>query len=322
MMKKYNKVIFLGAGFSKSICNEMPLIKDLLNDLKPGSKLNEFISNIKSKMGSEFDVENCVSYILSKEIFYSEKENIEFYNLRYELLEHIYLKIKQYKPNYNLNIMEKFIYYCIKEKVLLVTFNYDLFIENICNKMISKQQSNCSPVINYGINIKKNPYSQENIFDGELFSNKEIELLKLHGSFNWFNINHFDNANINDIIKLEEDNELSFFSDKIPYYVPMSNTKYKYFAGNFYKILWNKMKTYLDYIDEIIFIGYGFPKTDFDNLMFFINIQEKVKEIIIYNTDEDIENKERLQRIFTNAKVHTNGAIQYIESLVEDIELS
>jgi len=31
-MKKYKKVIVLGSGFSKALCDSMPVIKDLLNE--------------------------------------------------------------------------------------------------------------------------------------------------------------------------------------------------------------------------------------------------------------------------------------------------
>ena len=31
-MKKYKKVIVLGAGFSKALCSSMPLIKDLFEN--------------------------------------------------------------------------------------------------------------------------------------------------------------------------------------------------------------------------------------------------------------------------------------------------
>jgi len=62
-MKKYKKVIVLGAGFSKALCSSMPLIKDLLENIEEDSLLKSFVSKAKAKLHDYFDVENFASYI-------------------------------------------------------------------------------------------------------------------------------------------------------------------------------------------------------------------------------------------------------------------
>jgi hypothetical protein len=313
-MKKYKKIIVLGAGFSKALCNSMPLIKDLLNegDIKEDNLLKRFLIKSKERLHSSFDVENCVSYILSREIFFNDEDDIEFYTLRKQLLKNIYDKMKNLEiDNDNILILEKFISYCGKENVLLVTFNYDLLIENACKRL---QEHNQFFILNYGIGLKENPYQVEKIIDGGNFADIPIQLLKLHGSFNWFSMNLSENARMDDIILLEKNDTPEIFN--VPFYVPMSNTKNKYFAGDFYKTLWKKMKCYIDNAIELDFIGYGFPKTDFDNLMLFSRYKQKVKNIVISNTPADIENKDRLKEIFNEAEIHTMGAIEYIEKIV------
>jgi len=153
--------------------------------------------------------------------------------------------------------------------------------------------------------------------DGSDLSEKKIELLKLHGSFNWFSMSKSDDADIDDVISLERNDINDIFMGDVPFFVPMSNTKHKYFAGNFYKLLWKKMKYYMDNAQELDFIGYGFPKTDFDNLMLFSFYKEKVKNIVISKTTEDKETKRRLEKIFSSAQVHTDGAIKYIERITK-----
>lgn len=318
-MEKYNKVIVIGAGFSKGLCKKMPVIKDLLDGIEKGSKLDNFINKIKEELNDYYDVESCVSYILSREIFFNDKENIDFYALRKELLRHIYDKIKSYEPDEKyMNIMKKFLYYCSDENVLLVTFNYDLFIERICEYLNENKNDayDGDIKVRYGIRLEDSPYQEGKIIDGGNFSDKHIQLLKIHGSLNWFNMIDNESANINDIIVANDEEIDVFFKENTPFYVPMSNTKYKYFAGNLFEILWKKMNNYIDDADELNFIGYSFPKIDFDNVILFNKYKEKVKNIVIYNTDEDIKNKERLEKIFTKAEIHTDGAIEYINRLV------
>ena len=292
----------------------MPLIKDLLENIEENSLLKSFVSNAKEKLLDYFDVENCVSYILSREIFFNSKEDIEFYSLRKDMLRHIYTEMKNCEPDEDkMEILGKFLYYCDKENILLVTFNYDLFIEKICKKLC---EEGCFRV-KYGIKLNQDPYKESDTVDGSDLCEKNIELLKLHGSFNWFSMSKSDNADIGDVISLEQNDINEIFIDDVPFFVPMSNTKHKYFAGNFYKFLWKKMKYYIDNAQELDFIGYGFPKTDFDNLMLFSSYKEKVKNIVISKTSEYKETKGRLEKIFSSAQVHTDGAINYIERITK-----
>ncbi|MBU3182038.1 SIR2 family protein [Clostridium psychrophilum] len=313
-MKKYKKVIVLGAGFSKALCSSMPVIKELFENTEENSMLNSFVKRAKEKLNDYFDVENCVSYILSREIFFTDKEDIEFYTLRKEILKHIYNEMKSCEPDADkLDTMGKFLCYCDEENILLVTFNYDLFIEKICKRI-----NGCGNfAVKYGIKLNQDPYQEGTKIDGGDLGDKNIELLKLHGSFNWFSMSKSDNADIDDIISVEQDGINEIFIDDVPFYVPMSNTKYKYFAGNFYKLLWKKMKYYLDNAEVVDFIGYGFPKTDFDNLMLFSSYKEKVKNIVIYKSLEDKQTKKRLEKIFSSAQVHTDGTINYIERIIK-----
>lgn len=324
-MKKYDKVIVLGAGFSKALCGSMPLIKNLLDNVSEESSVEKFMRKVKYELNDYFDIENTISYILSREIFFNQKEDIEFYVLRKELLKFIHNQIKCYHPDEDkMELMEKFLYYCVEENAAIITFNYDLFIEKICGILNEKNKINDHKYrlfVDYGMSINKNPYVNDESADVGELKDKCVELLKLHGSFNWFNMSDFEDADISDIISLDEEEITDFYSDETPYYVPMSNTKYKYFKGNFYKMLWKKMNYYINTAKELTFIGYGFPKTDFDNLMLFSEYKDKVKNIVISNSEEDKAKKIKLEKIFADANIHTVGAIKFIEGLVKDVKV-
>lgn len=316
-MDKYNKAIVLGSGFSKALCDSTPLIKDIFKKLEQGSLLKGFIDEVKEELGDYYDVEGCISYILSREIFFNENENIKFYILRKELLRHIYNSIKNYKPEKEyMNIMKKFLLYCADNNILLITFNYDLFIEKICD-YINEEDNEFE--VNYGVQLKGSPYKHVKTVDADDLNKKHIELLKMHGSFNWFNMSENENANINDIIVADDKDMETFYRESIPFYVPMSSTKYKYLAGNMFKMLWRKMDYYINDVEELNFIGYGFPKTDYDNIIMFTKYKDKIRDIVVLCEEgnaSDFRNKKRLEKVFSNARVHGDGAIKYISELV------
>lgn len=91
------------------------------DDIKGDSLLKRFFIKSKQKLHSSFDVENCVSYILLREIFFNVEDDIEFYTLRKQLLKHIYDKMKNLEIGKdNIRISEKFISYCGKEMYYLL----------------------------------------------------------------------------------------------------------------------------------------------------------------------------------------------------------
>lgn len=80
--------------------------------------------------------------------------------------------------------------------------------------------------MNYGIDLKENPYQVGKIIDGGHFGDVPIQLLKLHGSFNWFSMNESENAGMDDIILLEQNDTPELFN--APFYVvdyQISDTK-------------------------------------------------------------------------------------------------
>lgn len=315
----YDKIYILGAGFSKAFCSDMPTIKDLFLDKEKNKfpKLFDMIDRIKENGNYYFDfknVESLVSYILSKEIFYSFEEEKSFAEIKYELLKYIHASVNEYEPNEKTFVLLKeFLKYCAENKILIITFNYDLFLE----KAIDDIGENIR--YDYGVSLKSSPYETEKINIGSYADELKMEILKPHGSFNWFSLKQLENSNIEDIILVSQKDEYIELYNEIPLYVPMTNTKHKYFNGNFYKIIWKKMKYYLENSKEINFIGYGFPRTDFDNLVFFCEFKEKIKDIVIYDEKEGVEREEntkRLEQIFDKSNIEINGAIEYIKKIV------
>ena len=68
-------------------------------------------------------------------------------------------------------------------------------------------------VVKYGIKLNEDPYLEGTKIDNTDVSEKKVELLKLHGSFNWFSMSKSDNADIDDIISVEQDDINEIFID-------------------------------------------------------------------------------------------------------------
>jgi hypothetical protein len=320
----YSKIYILGAGFSKAFCSSIPTMKVLLNNISDENEdfkgLSDYIKEIQQKGNntSDFDdVENIVSYILSYENYCDYQEELVFMKIRSQLIKYIYRKLNKYGPDKEkVDQLKKFIRYCAEKKILLISFNYDLFIENVC-KQINEENLDSPINYNYGIRLNPNPFKTEEIIDGGSFNAHELELLKPHGSFNWRSLKDTKNINYEDVIEIDEERD-AIFSKDAPLYIPMTNSKSKYYNGNYYKIIWKKIRYYLNNADEINFIGYGFPKTDFDDLIIFLDYKQKIKNIVIcYDTQEKEEEGEleRLKKIFKDSTIHNCDAIDYIKQM-------
>ena len=105
MEQYFNKIIILGAGFSKSFSPDIPTINDLSNILfdkyynSEFKELKEYCAEFYERCNSfkyYKDIENISTSIFSKNIFnnYNEKLQNEF--LKNQLLKFIYEEISKH----------------------------------------------------------------------------------------------------------------------------------------------------------------------------------------------------------------------------------
>jgi hypothetical protein len=97
----------------------------------------------------------------------------------------------------------------------------------------------------------------------------------------------------------------------IPVYIPMAFAKTEFFVGSLYNVLWNIGRRCLEETDEIIFIGYGFPQTDIDNLYFFLNFKSKITDIVVMERSNSSK-LQRLQGLFPASRIINQDAYEYI----------
>ena len=136
-------VFILGAGFSKSISNEMPLLKN--GELsKEVLKLYKFKDTIPANVRRmiEEDFENALDFLASHKPWLPESEN-QRHRAIYLDLTHVIRavfwskrKVWDSPPNW----LEELIAYWHKNRCAVITLNYDMLIESVASTSYSHKQ--------------------------------------------------------------------------------------------------------------------------------------------------------------------------------------
>lgn len=322
---RYKKIYILGSGFSKSVSQTMPTLKELtqelllIDDNKNYYELSNFIKNLISLANNNPEVttiEKITSIILSKGLFYNTEEKIYYSTLKHQLLRWVFERIEADSPEVDADKKESLIEFfekCNKQPEeandaglsLVLSFNYDLLLE----RLLSQSQG---PGWDFDYIINLNAYRGSRQH-GAITGKPDFEYLKLHGSLNWFTAPGADRNDLSNVYLLEENDPSMYLvhNRDIPVYIPMAFAKTEFFVGSLYNILWNIGRRCLEETDEIIFIGYGFPLTDIDNLYFFLNFKSKITDIVILEKENSPKIK-RLQTLFSNSRIINQDAYGYI----------
>ncbi|WP_028975269.1 hypothetical protein [Spirochaeta cellobiosiphila] len=322
-MLSYNKAYILGSGFSKSVCPGMQTIKDL-NDQLIESTQSEYkelkdyhLNNIALSGGALDSFESLCHLVLSKPFFRNKAEELQYKVLESQLINFISFKLNSSDFAVRDDFKEDLISFlesnCYSasgpnehRNGLIISFNYDLLLEKLLYT-----EKNAVWNIDYGIPLQS--YSQTKLTSPEDSCPLIFEYHKLHGSFNWFLAPSSQVISLNNVYKvdLEDESGRLIHLNDTPLFVPMSFSKLKFLSGSFFNSLWNKTLSCLELTDEINFIGYGFPSSDIDYLELFLKYREKIKDIVVY----DDKSYQRLKGIFPTSRIIKDDGKDYIRSL-------
>ncbi len=317
--KKYKRTYILGSGFSKSVSQSMPTLKELtqelllINDKKNYYELTNFIHRLlELSRGNEevTTIEKITSIIISKGLFYNTEERIYYNTLKHQLLRWIFERIEADSPQVDEGKRKNLIRFFEKssfrdEQALILSFNYDLLLERLLKKGTGEEWF-------FDYMIRLNTYlGQPNVAPGD--QSHVFEYLKLHGSLNWFTVPGADRNDLGNVYLVEENDPSRHLihNKDIPVYIPMAFAKTEFFIGSLYNVLWNIGRRCLEETEEIIFIGYGFPQTDIDNLYFFLNFKSKISDIVVMERSRSSK-LQRLKGLFPDSRIINEDAYDYI----------
>lgn len=292
------------------------LFKNLVNssdgqydELKSFVKLFDEINYDKDK-GFKI-IENITTTIFSKQFYIDFYEKEKYTRLKWQLLFYMFDNLKDYNVDESLkDVLNKFLRLVSFEtqyggncgKTLLVTFNYDLLVDKFIEENAIQNQIYR---VEYG--IKLNEYSTYFLEPTPPFR-YPVQFLKMHGSFNWFQAKGSQNYDINSIYVVNPDDINYFIHQKdLPVFIPMAHAKELFLHGTLYNTLWVKFNYYLNQAKEVYFIGYGFPQTDINNLLYFYQFKDKIKNIVVFYPSDNDSDFERLRKVFGNIVINQDA---------------
>lgn len=290
-MNAYRRIYVLGSGFSKSFMPQMPTLRDL-NELIPFGIPDEFphfrdyckrFLDLCNGQSEYLSIESLATSILSARIFPGERERLYHASLRFELLRFIASVIRHDEglSGEAADVMRKFLKSCVNcvdegcRDTLLLSFNYDTLIESA---IANDPELRDLVSVDYGVRIDRADRSAR--CEAKPHT---IDLLKIHGSLNWFPIKGVtDELDLKNICQVEpEDRSFPIYCEDTPIYIPMAHAKESFLRGSLFNVLWSKADYYLKNAEEIYFIGYGFPKSDVNNLEFLLSHRERFKKVVV-----------------------------------------
>lgn len=312
----------MGSGFSKSFCPQMPTLRDL-NELIPFGISDEFphlrdhcrrFLELCNNQAEYLNIETLSTSILSAQIFPGMRESLYHSSLRFELLRFIASAIRQdhVVDRESAEILRDFLASCVNcpgegiRDTLLLSFNYDTLVEDVIadNEKLSKNVS-----VDYGVRI--DPADRSAVRAPRTHT---VDLIKLHGSLNWYAVKGAsDSLDLKNVCQVEPcDRSFPIYREDTPIYIPMAHAKESFLRGSLFNLLWSKADYYLKNAEEIYFLGYGFPKTDMNNLEFLLSHRERFKKVVVFEKPGHPE-LDRLVGLFGEDLVQSMDAKNFLK---------
>lgn len=306
-------VFFFGAGFSKSLNNSYPTLAELSEYFLENGFIYENEKIYKDNL------EQLLTYlitplpfktkedILRDEASYLEKIN-KISKFFIELLE-----TKEIDKNnkYILNLSQ----YINDNKCTCITLNYDLLLEEI---LFLTHENSYQDIDSYDVfykipikqiderkNTKSNNYGF-NFYQGNFnMNNNFVEIIKLHGSINWYCDQAYSNSQIYSFMKKVDRYKDELFVDLKPLIIPPILDKTNNYNHILLRSLWKKAFKAIQKAKNIYIYGFSFPITDLSVIYLFKSALQNKQDYKIYviNTKSNIDDKKkRYNEIFGEGK--------------------
>ncbi|HEF2147510.1 TPA: SIR2 family protein [Campylobacter coli] len=306
-------VFFFGAGFSKSLNNSYPTLAELSEYFLENGFIYENEKIYKDNL------EQLLTYlitplpfktkedILRDEASYLEKIN-KISKFFIELLE-----TKEIDKNnkYILNLSQ----YINDNKCTCITLNYDLLLEEI---LFLTHENSYQDIDSYDVfykipikqiderkNTKSNNYGF-NFYQGDFnINNNFVEIIKLHGSINWYCDQAYSNSQIYSFMEKVDRYKDELFVDLKPLIIPPILDKTNNYNHILLRSLWKKAFKAIQKAKNIYIYGFSFPITDLSVVYLFKSALQNKQDYKIYviNTKSHIDDKKkRYNEIFGEGK--------------------
>jgi len=318
------RVFFLGSGFSKAIDN-YPILSELVFEkaINKKSTINYYVNETILPLKHNF--EHLLTYLASDMPWKNkEQKHLDkaFYSTIMETLSSLFMEYTDVSIKNIKSIYQKYKYlidYFNKnsESIDFISLNYDLLLEIILQYIYnlsspSEEQYNLTsskmykfPMTWVGLRYLSTGLT----FGDDNNTRTNPQIIKLHGSINWF----WTGTSKSETIFYKNLNEDYFHLDVdaglIPYIIPPVMDKNAFYYHTMIKSLWKKAHELLKNADEIFIMGFSFPQTDISVRFLFQSIlQGKTPKIYVVNkVDEGL--KEKL--VYNYSQIFTEHNVNY-----------
>lgn len=282
-------VYILGAGFSHAFNPEMfPLVRNFLASAKANSRYvparqhKELALLIRRYFHNDeqADIERVLSFLSTPPLEHHRTRR-EHRSIHYDELVEIIVGVlsdaskSEAKSEEVKDIYHKFALHLSSDETTVITFNYDLLIDNLL-----MQTGGWHRYDGYGVNIPlvdeamptpRHTFVRQPTPEMKL---SNVTLLKLHGSINWgsprihektdsiYQLPVGDDVSMDDfVVETELGSPFTLYFK--PVIIPPILDKTFWLHNPTFKVLWNMAMEAIDDAESITFIGYSLPATDF-----------------------------------------------------------
>ena len=268
-------VFLLGAGFSKAISDQMPLLREFSEQIKTTVPDLEPPHSILSN-----DLEVWLSYLSQPHPWLREQENLRnralaldiAQKIKYVLSERERTAISNTCPNWASNLA----CYWHQHRSSVITLNYDTLVERTATECIAIQES-VMPEDLYPVPFTLSTARNASVWGRQ--SQDSFTLFKLHGSVNWYYSGASESTGevlyyssvygwTSDFDK-EVESE-SAVNDKVPLIVPPTTEKSGFFQHESLRNMWTQAAQSIRSGIRIFVIGYSLPMTDLAVRLFLL----------------------------------------------------
>lgn len=280
----HRPVYILGAGFSKAICDEMPLLNALgqqaLNLLPKASR-----ESISFREGESF--EQWLSMRTQDMPFLPDHENMRRRAEAMEMIDAIgsvldddvVKSCKQECPLWLRQLVNLWAY----ERAIIITFNYDTLLEMAINTE--------RPALLWSIGARAKQIVSDEVvyprpeaasmtrwidFSENLPCRNSMQIIKPHGSLNWYSYGN-DGEVILKRIREEREYDETVSQNKLDareneklavtgmdrFLIPPSSNKASFYGNGFDRLLWRSAYDALEQAESLTIMGYSMPETDY-----------------------------------------------------------
>lgn len=303
-------VFFFGAGFSKSLNNSYPTLAELSEYFLENGFIYENEKIYKDNL------EQLLTYLITplpfktkEDILRDEASYLEKINKISKFFIEL-LKTKEIDKNnkYILNLSQ----YINDNKCTCITLNYDLLLEEILFLSLDEEVSQDNVYnIFYKMPIKEineRKETEQNTFSNFFQSNLDngrknsTEIIKLHGSINWYCDQIYKNSQI---YFSEYENNTYLKEDLRALIIPPILDKTNNYNHIVMQSLWKRAYEAIKNAKNIYIYGFSFPITDLSVVYLFKSALQNKQDYKIYviNTKSNIDDtKKRYNEIFGEGK--------------------